>query len=85
MQDALNEAVKMLLKPIQDRPRELYHDLGGILLIDDGGGQPIEVFDDATAVHFFLVWLHSRRETAAHSSDIRTRRAKFNLLKGGKL
>lgn len=53
--------IEVLAQPIADREREFYPHCDGAMLLDDSGGQPVERFDDATAVHYFLIWLRAQR------------------------
>ena len=62
---ALLLAVELLAAPIKDRPREFFPCVDDVLLLDDSGGTPITSFDDATAVHYFLKWLHEERAIKA--------------------
>ena len=80
----VNAAIALLKAPIQDRKREIYHDLGGIMLLDDSGGESIESFDDHTAIHYFLKWLDATREAKRKSDTIQWRRAGIKLVKGGR-
>lgn len=64
------DAIALLRQPIRDRDRQLYHGTGGILLLDDGGGEPIDCFDDVTAVHYFLKWLDQAR-SERRASELR--------------
>ena len=62
---ALLLAVELLAAPIKDRPREFFPCVDDVLLLDDSGGTPITRFDDATACHYFLVWLRQERAIKA--------------------
>jgi intergrase/recombinase len=74
----LAAAVALLRQPIQDRDREFCMSYHGLMLVDENGGAVVESFDDATACHYFLKWLHERRRAFyAH-----TNRAGFKLVKG---
>ena len=81
--DELAKALEILRRPLQDREREFFPVLGGALLIDDGGGMPVESYDDATAVHYFLRWLDDSREQRAARFEVERRRASIALVKGG--
>ena len=81
--DELAKALEILRRPLQDREREFFPVLGGALLIDDGGGTPVECFDDITAVHFFLRWLDDSREQRAARFEVERRRASIKLVAGG--
>ena len=59
------KAIALLAAPINDRPREFYPCLDSVLLLDDSGGECVTSFDDATAVHYFLKWLHEERAIKA--------------------
>ena len=59
------KALALLAAPINDRPREFQPFLDHILLLDDSGGECVTRFDDATAVHYFLKWLHEERAIKA--------------------
>lgn len=76
-------ALDVLRQPIQDRPREFWTGDNCAMLIDDGGGQPIEAFDDATAVHHFIAWLDARRAARTVLFEVQARRAGIKLVKGG--
>ncbi len=78
-----NAAVDLLRQPLPDREREIYTDLSGIMLLDDSGGQPIEAYDDVTACHFFLKWLHQQRQQSAKRLEVQTRRNAFTVIDGG--
>lgn len=81
---AKQRALIALAKKLPDRHRDVHCFVGGILLIDDGGGSDILSFDDATALHYLLAWL--RRERAALRSktkaieDANKRRSAFKLV-----
>ena len=82
----IEKAVRAIARPLNDRPREVWPHAGGIMLLDDSGGVCIAAFDDATALHFFLVWLREQRALRsamlkAHDSAIRRRRA-IKLVRG---
>ncbi len=62
---AVEKALALLAAPINDRPREFQPFLDHILLLDDSGGECVTSFDDATAVHYFLKWLHEERAIKA--------------------
>lgn len=59
------KAIALLAAPINDRPREFQPFLDHILLLDDSGGECVTRFDDVTAVHYFLQWLHEERAIKA--------------------
>lgn len=80
--DELAKALEILRRPLQDREREFFPHVGGALLIDDGGGMPVECYDDATAVHFFLRWLDDSREQRAARFEVERRRASIKLVGG---
>ena len=71
---ATERAVRQLARKIKDRERAMWHPPGTILLIDDGGGEPITSFDDATACHYFLRWLRDERAETARQWKIAARR-----------
>jgi len=79
----MNAALDVLRQPMQDRAREFWTGEVDPMLIDDGGGQPIEVFDDATVVHHFLNWLNARRAARTALFEVQARRACIKLVKGG--
>ena len=81
--DELAKALEILRRPLQDREREFFPVLDGALLIDDGGGMPVECFDDADAVHYFLKWLDNSRVQRAARFEVERRRASITLVKGG--
>ena len=81
--DELALALRVLRRPLRDREREFFPHVGGALLIDDGGGMPVECYDDATAVHYFLRWLDDSREQRAARFEVERRRASIALVKGG--
>lgn len=68
------------LGPAADRPRELWTDCSGILLVDDGGGMPVENFDDGVAVEAFLAWLKRRRAERDRKVEVARRRQEFRLI-----
>ena len=57
-------ALKLLGAPFPDKPRKLYVFDQEMLLLDKRGCVCIEDVDDATAVYYFLQWLHIQRDTA---------------------
>lgn len=63
-----------------DRPRELHTDCSGILLLDEGGGMPIELFPDPVAVAAFVSWLHRRRTARDRESAVARRRTGFRVV-----
>jgi hypothetical protein len=79
----LQAAIDLLRQPIQDRPREVYTDLAGVTLIDDSGGEPIECFEDATAVHYFLKWMDMQRKARETVRQTAIARSRIKLVKGG--
>lgn len=81
--DRRSFAVAMLRASIPDRPREFWVGDTGVMLLDDSGGSPIEVFDDITACHYFLVWLDARRTERESQFKVQSRRAAIALVKGG--
>lgn len=83
LQSKLNAAVELLRQPIQDRHRSLHSFVDSILLVDDSGGGCIEYFDDATACHYFIVWLHERRAANEKQRAVERNRATFKLVQGG--
>ena len=80
----LQAAIEVLRQPIVDRPREFYTDLRGITLIDDSGGESIESFEDATAVHYFLRWMDQQRKARQAERLVVINRSQIKLLKGGR-
>jgi hypothetical protein len=46
---------------VKDRARKLYVFDREMMLLDKVGGVAIESVDDATAVYYFLQWLHQQR------------------------
>lgn len=68
------------LTPAADRPRELWTDCSGILLVDEGGGTPVENFDDGVAVEAFLAWLKRRRADRDRETAVARRRQEFRLI-----
>ena len=77
-------AVSTLARPMNDRPRWLEIHGSNLLLGDDCGGEDIASFNDATAVHFFLLWLRHRRAELAREAVAKARRAKLKAMRGGK-
>lgn len=76
------EALELLRQPLADRERQLYHGAGGILLLDDGGGEPIDCFDDVTAVFHFLRWLDDvRADRQAEAQEVAARKARRAALR----
>lgn len=60
---AAQKAMRALLRPIKDRPRQFFSFVDCALLVDDSGGECVTSFDDATACHYFLIWLRQQRAT----------------------
>ena len=58
---AIQKALRALRLPLKDRPREFAPYVGCALLTDDSGGACVTSFDDATACHYFLIWLRQQR------------------------
>jgi hypothetical protein len=75
-----SDALALLREPFPDRERNLWHDCGGIILIDDGGGECITSFDDATAVFYFLKWYDQQRERQRKADNVWRRRKGFRLI-----
>lgn len=63
--------------------RKLYVFDREMMLLDKGGGVAIEEVDDATAVHYFLQWLHAQRVVAELRKSNKTRHRTGASLKGG--
>jgi hypothetical protein len=79
----LAAAINLLRQPIQDRPREFWAGDVPLMLLDDGGGEMVDRFTDAVAVHHFLIWLDKCRAARAVRDEAQMRRAGFAVVKGG--
>lgn len=58
---AVQKGLRALARPLKDRPRAFAPYVGCALLTDDSGGACVTSFDDATACHYFLIWLRQQR------------------------
>ena len=58
---AVQKGLRALARPLKDRQREFAPFVDCALLLDDSGGACITSFDDATACHYFLIWLRQQR------------------------
>ena len=85
---AAQKALRALLRPLNDRPRQFAPFVDCALLLDDSGGACITSFDDATACHYFLIWLRQQRATkeAEHKAlaIVNARRKRIKLVGGAK-
>lgn len=57
----VQKGLRAIARPLKDRPREFAPYVGCALLTDDSGGACVTTFDDATACHYFLIWLRQQR------------------------
>jgi hypothetical protein len=71
------------MEPIKGKTRKLYVFDREMMLLDKAGGVAIEEFDDPTAVHYFLQWLHAQRVVAELRKSNKTRHRTGASLKGG--
>ena len=78
-------ALQTLMEPIKGKTRKLYVFDREMMLLDKAGagGVPIQEVDDATAVHYFLQWLHGQRELAEVRKSNITKHWTGSSLKGG--
>ncbi len=58
---ARKAALAELLKPIGGRERDFYPCIDSAMVLDDGGGSCITLFEDWEACHYFLIWLQAKR------------------------
>lgn len=75
--------LQTLMEPIKGKTRKLYVFDREMMLLDKAGGVAIEEFDDPTAVHYFLQWLHAQRVVAELRKSNKTRHRTGASLKGG--
>lgn len=73
-------AAALLRQPIADRDRSMWVMGDSLMLLDESGGEAIESFDDATACHYFLQWLHESREQIRKRHAVQANRSTFKLV-----
>lgn len=76
------KALARIARKPKDRERWLYTS-GTILLVDDGGGEPITSFSEMEALHYFLMWYRHRKAELQAEAKILQRRGGFLVVGGG--
>lgn len=78
------KALARISRKPKDRERWLHPFCGDILLIDDGGGEPITGFSEMEALHYFLLWYRHRKAELKAEAKVIMRRAGFRAVGDGR-